>query len=303
MDGTLKASRLLVPVVAALLGAVEARAQEVEPPPTISAPEPSPTPGPGLRFFPGRPIHPIYLADPKSPEFGLSLIGVTKEAIPQAGSPRVGVKMGARFALLGWAPAGAPDRPWQLEGEVAFSQQADPDHELDDIGWDGSYAILVAREIRPRWFLQFGSKHLSSHVGDEYGERTGRRRVGYTREEFTLGATLRFASGLTTYLELGVNYDLRDRAQQERGRIQLGVQREWLPPEGKGDRGWFAAANVEMLQELSWSPDVDLQGGMLLRAGVTRWRVGVRYRSGRVPIGEFTRFEENYFCLGVWLVL
>jgi hypothetical protein len=300
LEGTLKPSRLLLPVVAALLGAAVVPAQEVEPPPMV-VPEPSPRPG--LHFFPGRPIYPTYLADPKSPEFSLSVFDVRKEAIPEAGSLRVGAKIGARFAVLRWAPAGSPDRPWQVEGEVGFSEQADPDYELDDIGWDGLYAILVCREIRPRWFLQFGNKHLSAHVGDEYAERTGRRRVGYTRDEFTLGATHRFVSGLTAYLELGVSFDLRDRAEQERWRVQLGIQREWLPPKGRGNRGWFAAANVEMLQELSWQPDVDLQGGMLLRAGDTRWRLGVQYRHGRVPLGEFTRYNESYLYLGVWLVL
>lgn len=298
-------SRLRLPLAVALFVAAAAvRAQEGGAPPVSWPPiSPEPSPGPGFRSFPGRPIYPAYLADPKSPEFSLSLFEVMDKSIPETGSLRVGVKLGVRFGIVRWAPAGAPDRPWQVEGEVGFSQQADPDYELDDIGWDGTYALLFCREIRPRWFLQFGSKHVSSHVGDEYAERTGRRRVGYTRDEITLGASRRTAANLAGYLELGVSYNLRTRARQERWRLQAGLQKEWLPPEGNGRRGWFVAANLEMLQELSWEPDVDVQGGMLVRAGETQWRLGMQYRSGRVPIGEFTRFHESYVYLGVWLVL
>ena len=291
-------------VAALLLAAAAVRAQEGGAPPVSSHPiSPEPSPEPGFTFFPRRPLYPVYLADPKSPEFSISVFKVTKNRISNAGSTRVGAKMGGRFGLLRWAPASAPDRPWQAEGEASFSEQADPDYELDDIGWDGSYALLFCREIRPSWFLQFGSKHLSSHVGDEYAERTGRLRVGYSRDEITLGATRRTAGGLAGYLELGVSYNLRTRARQERWRVQAGAQKEWLP-EGQGRRGWFAAANLEMLQELSWRPDVDIQGGMLMRAGEMQWRFGMQYRSGRVPIGEFTRTDERYFYfLGAWLVL
>jgi hypothetical protein len=217
-------------------------------------------------------------------------VAVTRARVPDAGESRVAFKLGSRFAFLGW---GGPDRPWQLEGEAGVLGITDRDHHLDQIGWDGTFALLLAREVRPGWLVQLGAKHLSSHLGDEYAERTGRRRIGYTREEGTLGLARRTPGGLMAYAEAGVSYDLRDRAEQDRWRVQAGLQKEWARV--------FAAANVEMLQELDWQPDYDLHAGLQVRAGERRWRLGVQYRDGRAPLGEFTRFRETWVMAGAWL--
>jgi uncharacterized protein DUF1207 len=268
-----------------------------EPPPTTAA---NGAPRPGFAVFPGHGLYPAYLADWRAPEFSLSYFEVGASDVPQASLKRLGVSMGARFAILRWAPAKTPERPWQIEGEVGFLEQADPQHELDDLGWDGTYAALLAREVRVGLFAQIGTKHSSSHVGDEYIERTGRRRIGYTRDEFTLGVTRRFANGLAAFLELGVNYDLRDRALQERWRVQTGLQKEWVPI--RWERfGCFVAGQVEMLQELDWQADLDLRAGVSVRAGSMQWRLGLHHRNGRVPLGEFTRLRESFLALGVWL--
>jgi hypothetical protein len=278
-----------------LLAASPAAAQE---PPAASGANGAPRPG--FAVFTGHGLYPAYLADWRAPDFSLSYFEVGASDVPQASLKRLGVSMGARFAILRWAPAKAPERPWQIEGEVGFLEQADPQHELDDLGWDGTYAVLLTREVRVGLFAQIGTKHSSSHVGDEYAERTGRRRIGYTRDEFTLGATRRSANGFAVFLELGVNYDLRDRAQQERWRVQTGLQKEWVPI--RWERfGLFAAGQVEMLQELSWRADLDLRAGIRVQAGPMLWRIGLHHRNGRVPIGEFTRLRESFLALGVWL--
>jgi hypothetical protein len=251
----------------------------------------------------GRPVYPPYLADWKNPEFSLAYVAVTSGRVPDSGDSRVEFKLGTRFTFASWSPRGAPDRPWQLEGEAGGIGITDRDHHLDLIGWDGTYALLLAREVRPTWFAQLGTKHISSHVGDEYAERTGRRRIGYTREEVTLGLTRRSREGLAAYVETGVNYNLRDGADQDRWRVQAGVQKEWTPPVGDRRHGFFAAANLEMLQELDWQPDYEIQGGLQVRSGERRWRLGVHYRDGRTPLGEFTGFRETYFVFGAWLVL
>jgi hypothetical protein len=282
-----------------LVAAGRGVAQEASPPPP---PQPERSPASRLTWLSGRAVYPTYLADWKSPEFFLGYLAVKEATVPEAGASRLGMKLGTRFAFARWSPRQAPDRPWQLEGEAGFVGITDRDHKLDFIGWDGTYALFLTREFRPGWFLQLGTKHLSAHLGDEYGERTGRRRVGYTREEITLGAAWRSLSQLTAYIEAGVSYDLRDAAEQDRWRVQAGIQREWLPA-GEGRRSFFAAANVEMLEEMKWQPDFDVQAGLGIRAGDRRWRLGVHYRNGRTPLGEFTRFRESYAVLGVWLIL
>jgi hypothetical protein len=292
--------RLLAACLAALVMAGASGAQQPPAAPQADAPRPA---GGGLRWLPGRSLYPAYIADWKSPEFSLSYIAVADSSIPESGASRVGIKLGTRFAFLRWSPAGAPERPWQLEGEAGFVAQADRDHRLDDIGWDGTYALLLAREVRRGSFLQLGIKHLSSHVGDEYGERTGRLRIGYTRDEVTLAFAHRGPWGLTGYLEGGASYDLREGAGQDRWRVQAGAQREWLVS-GHGRHTVVTAVNVELLEELAWKPDVDAQAALQIRAaGDMRWRLGLHYRNGRAPIGEFTRYRESYVLLGAWLQL
>lgn len=256
----------------------------------------------GVRWLPGDTFYPLYLADPQAPLMSVQFMKVQGERIPATGASRVGLMLGVRFGVLRITPKGAPDRPWQIDGELGFREQADPHYDLDDIGWDGSYSLLLSRALSRRFQFHFGTKHLSAHLGDEYVERTGRARVGYTRDEITLGG-IAAVGAWTTYLEANVSFNLRTRAEQERWRVQGGVQREALPPEGQGRRGWYAAANVEVLQELGWKPDLCLQGGLVVRAGHQRWRFGVQVYDGKVPLGEFTRSRETYLSAGLWLSL
>ncbi len=66
--------------------------------------------------------------------------------------------------------------------------------------------------------------------------------------------------------------------------------------------GWYAAANLEAMAERGWSVDASLHAGLLVPAGDRRWRLGVAFYDGRVPLGEFFRSDERSVTLGLWLV-
>ena len=65
-------------------------------------------------------------------------------------------------------------------------------------------------------------QHLSSHVGDEYAERTGRRRIAYTRNELAGGISERLGERWRAYGEIGWGYSLKNNDLQEPGRVQGG---------------------------------------------------------------------------------
>ena len=65
--------------------------------------------------------------------------------------------------------------------------------------------------------LYSGTKHDSAHVGDEHSERTGRQRIGYTREELVAGVSWRPARKWRIYAEGGFGYGLDDF--QDPGRL------------------------------------------------------------------------------------
>lgn len=251
----------------------------------------------GLQAFPAGRIYPAYLADPRLPEFGLTLLQVAQSGVPEAGSPRYGLKLGGRFGLLRWGGGEGAAGPWQVDIEAGFTGQFDADHSLDNLGWDGLYAFLLSREVGRGVVLQAGAKHVSGHVGDEYAERTGRRRLDATREELALGAA-RQAGAWQAYAEAGWDPDPNEDAGQQPWRLQTGLQRQ-----GRlAGLGWFGAASLEALEDRDWQVDLSLQAGLIVPAGERRWRVGLQWYDGRVPLSELAPAEESYLVLGLWLV-
>lgn len=174
------------------------------------------------------------------------------------------------------------------------------DHSLDNIGWDGIYGFLVSTRLPRGFHLQLGTKHVSSHVGDEYAERTGRRRIGYTREEAAAGLAWSGRGGQRLYAEGGWGYSPKEEIGQERGRLQLGAEID--RPTGRWERlRWFAAADLQAMAERDWNADASLQLGLLIAAGERRWRLGVALYDGSVPLGEYFRSDESHVALGLWL--
>ena len=145
-----------------------------------------------FQMFPPSILYPAYTADPRRPEFGLTILGFPDPQIPDSGDRRVGLKLGGRFGLVRLGG-------WQADIEAGFTGQFDIEHSLDNIGWDGTYGFLLSTAFENGIGVQLGTKHISSHVGDEYAERTGRRRIGYTREELVAGAAWSFDDRWRTY--------------------------------------------------------------------------------------------------------
>lgn len=140
---------------------------------------------------------------------------------------------------------------------------------------------------------------MSSHVGDEYAERTGRRRIDATREELVLGAAWP-AGPWRVYAEGGWDPEPEEAIGQQPGRLQAGLERQGTF-RGRS-LGWFGAANLEALEERDWEVDLSLQAGLIVPAGERRWRAGLQWYDGRVPLGELAPHEESYLILGLWLV-
>jgi hypothetical protein len=252
------------------------------------------------KVFPAGLLYPHYTADPRSPEFGMTGMQVDDPAIEDSGARRFGLKLGGRFGLLRLQSGERPEGAWQVDIHAGFIGQFDIDHSLDNIGWDGTYGFLASTRFGDGLSFQVGTKHVSAHVGDEYAERTGRQRIGYTREEAAAGLAWSGRGGARLYAEGGWGYSPKKDIGQEPGRVQLGgelhravASRERL--------GWYAAANFEAMEERDWSVDTSLHLGLRVPAGDRRWRIGVAFSDGKVPLGEFYGSEERSVALGLWL--
>lgn len=256
----------------------------------------------GLTLFPVTELYPPYIADPHRAGFGFQFMSVSDVAIPDAGDSRYAIRVGGRLGLLRRGAVAQPGS-WQLSVDAGFSGQFDTDHSADNIGWDGIYGLTLAWAIRPDLRVKVGTMHWSSHVGDEYAERTGRRRINYTRGEYLAGASWQFADRWRAYADYGHAYDIRNDELQQPGRAQTGLEYESPRRLWSGRAGWYAALDVSATEERDWKLDRALQAGFAVQAGERRWRFGIEHYRGRPPMGEFFQFTETYTALGLWMEL
>ena len=82
--------------------------------------------------------------------------------------------------------------------------------------FEAAFRSTLTRIYKVAW------QHLSSHVGDEYAERTGRRRIAYTRNELAGGISERIGERWRAYGEIGWGYSKKNDNLQEPGRLQGG---------------------------------------------------------------------------------
>jgi opacity protein-like surface antigen len=257
--------------------------------------------GTAFQWLPSSNLYPKYVADPRRPEFGVALLAFSDPRLADSGDRRVGLKLGGRFGLLRVHPRERPQDGWQMDIEAGFTGQFDIEHSLDNVGWDGTYGFLLSSTLGHGLSVQLGTKHISSHVGDEYAERTGRQRIGYTREEVAAGAAWSIDGRWRTYAEAGWGFAPKEKIGQEPGRLQIGLEREAAASLGRGRLGWYAALDLGAWEERDWQIDPSLQVGLLVPSGDRRWRIGLGYHGGSVPLGEFFREDETYLALGLWL--
>ncbi len=258
-----------------------------------------------LTVSPGPPLYDPYIADPLRPCFALTKMEILDTTIPETGENRYGFRMGGRYGLLRLHPKGDPDAGFQLDLRGAFVGYFDPDNSADNIGWDGIYGLNLSWTTGGSVALKLAMEHDSSHVGDEYMERTGRSRINYTREDWVLGASFRPAEILRLYGECGYGYDLRNTAVQEPWRVKGGVELEDPDRFWGGRAGYYAAVDIGATEERDWEADVTVQTGFVLpaRRVFRTYRLGVEYRDGRALIGEFFLQDESYWAFGLWMDL
>jgi hypothetical protein len=259
--------------------------------------------GPGLQveLFPDAEFYPQYTADPLRPQSALKIVGMADSEIPESGSARFALHLGGRFDLARWHPDGQPDRGWQLDFEGGSFGQFDIGDSLDNIGWDGLFGLTLSWLPRAGVGLRVGTKHDSAHLGDEYAERTGRERIGHTREELVIGVSLQPAARWRLYPEGGLGYGLEEL--QEPGRLQVGVERRGARRFRDGRLSWYAAADLQSFQESDWKLRSALQLGFLMPTGrgTSRYRLALELVHGRSVMGEFSFHDETSIGVGWYL--
>lgn len=249
---------------------------------------------PAISLLPPEELYPQNTADPHRLRFSVRYLRVLSSAIADSGDDRFDLSAGGRFGIVR-----LPRTAWQLSIEGGFDAQFDIDHRLDNIGWDGNYGLLLTHRGENGVAWKVAALHTSSHVGDEYAERTGRLRIGYTRHEIALGVSAPAGARWRVYAEAARGYDAGNALLQKPYRAEAGIEYD----SGGNDlpSGWYGALDLASWEERDWRIDLAAQAGYRVRSGSRTWRFGIEYVSGRSTVGEFFQDTESWLAVGTWI--
>ncbi len=250
---------------------------------------------------PTRHLYSPYLADQKRCTFGLQLLNVHDTDIPDTGSERFALRLGGRLELFHWGNTSQPQQGLQANLEIGFRGHFDTTQSQDNIGWDGNYGLLFSYRNNPTIAWRFGPYHTSSHVGDEYAERTARKRISYTREEILTGLQVNLNPQWQYYLEVGYGYNMDEKPLQKHKRAQTGIQYQQTNFSTTKRLGIFAGLDLSSYEERDWDINTALQLGFAFSATPHIWRVTLDYYNGQSIMGEFFQHNERYTGIGLYL--
>ncbi len=254
--------------------------------------------GNALTLFPSGDIYGVYAADPHRATNSVAESFTIGGGIPDTRSPLTQVATGGRFGVLRFGPATPEGRTWQLSIEAAFDALFDSQNKLDVVGWDGNYGLTVTTASSSPLSWKFALQHVSSHIGDEYQARTGRKRLNYTREELSVGAAWQWSPRWRAYGETGVAYYRGDPAL-EPWRIQSGVEYETGLGHCSKHFSCYFAADLSSMQERGWRMDKTVDFGIVIRSVGRTSRLFIEWHDGRPTANEFFDDTMSSLNLGI----
>lgn len=250
-------------------------------------------------IIPPADFYPYYLADPRSAQTAIKLVGMLETDIEDTSNSRFNHGLGKRFGLFRFGDERSY-KAWQIDVDVGYFANFDIREHTDNIGWDGIYGLFFSRRLSPTRFIRFGTLHDSAHLGDEYVEETGRQRIEYTREELLAGFAWLPNPRSKIYTELGWAWDLKE--DMEPLRWQFGAEYYGTSKDLYLGLPWYAATDFALFEERDWEPAITLQLGLIYSTGneTERYRFVLEAYSGRSLMGEFSFEDESYLSFGVY---
>lgn len=251
-----------------------------------------PATAPEVRWLPPDLLYRLYLADPRAPHSGSHI----QFPIREEDDPKIENVLGNQWSLV---RGGRPGEEWEIQLELAAFGRFDASHALDLEGTDYRFGGLVAQQwddVTAKVHLW----HVTSHLGDEYHERTNVERISFARNEIAVGVSWDVDPKWRVYAEAGWGYHIGN--PNEPWRVQGGV--EFVEPlEGCERTDLFVAGNLTSHQETDWDPQANVAAGVQFGsergAGL---RVGAEYFRGPTPQTQFFQENGHYWSLGFWFL-
>lgn len=236
-----------------------------------------------------------YIAAPHEPRFSTAALSDTS-----AGTSRWDASLGTRVGLYRRVrPTNMNLDAWQIDLEGAAMVRLDPQEKMDLEAADYRFGLLWTGR-RDKVSYKFGYFHTSSHIGDEFLIKNPTfQRINYVKESLIFGASLQTTEECRIYGEFA--YGVIATGGAEPVQVQLGA--EYAKAALRPTRGApFVAMNLEMRQEVDFTPGVSILTGWQWRNPVTSkaFRVGLQFFNG--PSNQYSFFQQydSQLGLGVW---
>ena len=250
-------------------------------------------------IFPQTQLYPHYIANPLRPAFSIQNMYFAKTEIANTSKRRYNLKAGGHLGLYR-NQAEKTNRGWQVTFGAGFQGQFDQASSQDNVGWDGIMALSLEMRNSEAFAHRFGIHHISSHVGDELIERSGIKRINYTRQEIRYGLMWFMSPHWQSYAEIGKGHNLLNKTLQKLWRSEVGFQYEnekyWM-----SKLGWYIGADLSSYEENNWDINTSLHLGLISRVNERKHRFGIAFYEGRSLLGEFFQRKEKYISIGLWI--
>ncbi|MCI0436255.1 MAG: DUF1207 domain-containing protein [Gemmatimonadetes bacterium] len=173
----------------------------------------------------------------------------------------------------------------------------------DDLGQDW----IVAMPVELRWYditARVRLAHRSAHLGDEFAESSGARRIEFGGESvdalmgwYVLDRLRVYGGGGWIFHSNTDNTDVLRREQRpDRFTIQAGVDGELTP--WRDDR-WSLIGGIDFqsAERTDWTGALAAAAGVRATSGARGVRLLARYLDGKSPLGQFFLTREQYWSL------
>ena len=148
------------------------------------------------------------------------------------------------------------------------------------------------------WQSKFSYEHTSTHLGDEFIERTGRLQREHVRDELVWGLARQWEQ-VRVYGQFGYSFATGLFVGNNRDRYNFGI--EWLSRnEFVWGGRWYANADFDFRSDQDLATNFTLQLGWSWTENDRTGRLGVEYYDGQSPYGQFFDEDESWWAFGMY---
>lgn len=232
-------------------------------------------------------VHPM--ADPRAPVSGCRL------QFPLDSGDDLKIENRLATHLTIWRKGDLDSECFEIQAEGAAHGRFDLVHmwDMDGVDFRFGFPIVsrtgaIAVKLHP-W-------HMTSHLGDEFIERTGRLRVVYARNEICVGISVD-KEQWRVYAEAGYAFSRGEVNEPFRFMVGFETVARHLGPDFPES---FAAINLTSFEEQDYGVQVSFEFGVWLRPekSVRGVRLNLGYFRGPSPLTQFLDDNEQYWSVG-----